>query len=378
MITAALAAALGLAPPPGEAAARTTSPRCELHGAPTLVARVRGVDGRASVRVDATLGETVDVFLRAPGRLDGRAVTFADDGEAGHVSWTEAGCPAATLRWRRIEPRMEHVDTAPPNPGISIYANAVVFGPHHGQWIGHDAIEYVEAPIAAGDDRWTIAVTEATPSDAALAAARPPEARGRGVMRLSASLQVGDEAPRQTPGIGPRGVGDDVLRYTFRGGDDLFGWLTTFFNVPYVFGSAGVGARAQAERYVGADCADLIVAALRRAGRREQGYTSVAGLIRALRAQSEPIEIRAGAPAPAVDYAPRPGDVLAIDYLNAAELPRPWDHVVVFAVDRGPGGVADGRLGPEDQVADIGDQRGLKFAPLGDQGAVRVLPLRGR
>ncbi|MCA9635654.1 MAG: hypothetical protein KC420_06440, partial [Myxococcales bacterium] len=167
-----LAVVAGLAPAPASAA-----PRCELRGEPTLVAKSRDTDARPRVHVDATIGETIDVFLRAPGRLDGRAVIFADDGEPGHVSWEAARCPAATLRWRRIEARMEHVDTPPPNPGIAIYANAVVFGPHHGRWIGHDAIEYVDTPLSDGDDRWSIAVRDATPSDAALAGTRAAEVR---------------------------------------------------------------------------------------------------------------------------------------------------------------------------------------------------------
>src|SRR5690606_20073828 len=148
------------------------APRCELRGAPSLAARVRGDEARARAPIDARAGETLEVFVRAPGRLDGEAVIFADDGEAGHVSWSAAGCPPATLRWSRVEPRMEHVATPAPNQGISIYANAVVFGPRHGAWIGHDRLEYVESPIAAGDDRWTIAVSDARPSDEALAAAR--------------------------------------------------------------------------------------------------------------------------------------------------------------------------------------------------------------
>jgi len=44
--------------------------------------------------------------------------------------------------------------------------------------------------------------------------------------------------------------------------------------------------------------------------------------------------------------------------------------------DRGPGGVPDGLLGPEDLVADSGSADGLKTAPLGEQGLVRVAVLR--
>jgi hypothetical protein len=72
----------------------------------------------------------------------------------------------------------------------------------------------------------------------------------------------------------------------------------------------------------------------------------------------------------------RPGDFLALDYVGAVELPRPWDHIVAVVEDRGPNGAADGVLGPDDLVADSGDAAGLKFAPLREQGAVRVMVLR--
>jgi hypothetical protein len=48
----------------------------------------------------------------------------------------------------------------------------------------------------------------------------------------------------------------------------------------------------------------------------------------------------------------------------------------VVVQDRGPDGRPDGVLGPEDLFADSGDAQGLKFAPLGDQGEVRVQVLR--
>ncbi|MDC0721387.1 hypothetical protein [Nannocystis bainbridge] len=356
--------------------------RCELTGSPALLGRIVG-DDRLAGALDVRRGAAIEVHLVAPGRLDGKPVLFADTGAARHVSWSGSGCPKAQVRWRRVEPRMQHITTPAPNAAIAIYANAVVFGPTHGTWLGHDHLEYFETAQPAGDDLWTFTVRDARPSEPALADARLPEYRDLGTMRLAATITGPDARARATPDAddAPRGqIGDDVFRYSVRSGDGLFGWLTSYFNVPYVFGSAGVGARSQAERRVGVDCADLIVAGLRRAGRPDLAYSSVGGLVRSLERVTEPLEVHARGDAldPAI-YAPRPGDILALDYVNSAALPRPWDHIVVLAVDRGPGGgPADGRLGPDDLVADIGDAQGLKFAPLGDQGDVRVLVLRAR
>jgi hypothetical protein len=75
----------------------------------------------------------------------------------------------------------------------------------------------------------------------------------------------------------------------------------------------------------------------------------------------------------------RPGDLLAIDYADDPEgqLPRPWDHVGALLEDRGPGGRADGVLGPEDLVRHMG-LRGLVDEPLARHGHVRLRIWRWR
>jgi hypothetical protein len=202
-------------------------------------------------------------------------------------------------------------------------------------------------------------------------------------MRLAATLDVDGET-RATFGRedAPDGqISARVFRYSFRSGDGFLGWLTSWFNVPYLFGSAGKGASAQAERYVGADCADVLVGALRRAGRRELEYTSVAGLVDKLDKVAPVAEVKPGAPPTALRFGRdvRPGDLIALDYVgDDGQLPRDWDHIVVVVEDRGPGGKPDGVLGADDLVADSGDGRALKFDALSDQGHVRVQVLRAR
>jgi hypothetical protein len=294
----------------------------------------------------------------------GEARGFRNRGMA-RTSWSDAGCPPLAIEWRRVEPYMQHVKRPPPNPGMPLYSNAVVFGPRHGSWIGFDTIEYFETPIAASG--WTLRVRDARPSETT-GLKRDPELLPLGTMRVVAAVS---------------GARTDELRYTFRRGDDFLGWVTSFFNVPYLFGSAGKGARSQAERYIGADCADLLVAAMRRAGARKLEYTSVAELVHKLAHASPAVEL------PACDEKAvctptslrfgsdvRPGDLLALDYVGAEELPRDWDHIVAVVEDRGPDGRPDGVLGPEDLVADSGSAEALKFEPLARQGHVRLMVLR--
>jgi hypothetical protein len=249
--------------------------------------------------------------------------------------------------------------TPAPN-AVSVYANAVVLGRDHGKWIGFDRIEYFETPLPG--DGTTRALKDAAPS----AGTRGGTAwSDLGVMRLAATLHVGGET-WSTPGAddAPDGmIASRVFRYSFRAGDDFLGWLTSYFNVPYLFGSAGKGARNQAERYLGADCADVLVAALRRSGLRLE-YTSVGDLVDSLP------HVTGGAV--------RPGDLYALDYVDYADLPRSWDHIVALVEDRGPDGKPDGKPGPEDLVVDTGNADGLKVAPLADQGEVRIAVLRPR
>jgi hypothetical protein len=384
------------------APAAYAGPRCQLGASAWLEGRVAGGSAPLARSVDARLGETVEVFLTAPGRLDGRPVVFSESRARGRVSWTAAGCPAVEVAWSRVEPRMQHVKTAAPNKDIAVYSNAVIFGPKHGAWLGFDRIEYYESKLDASSSAggWSLAVRDATPTEP-FARRRPAALLPFGVMRLKAEVRLTAGGAATTPLAATAGADDApagmiaarVFRYSFRRDDSFVGWLTSFFNVPYLFGSAGRGAKSQAERYLGADCADLLVAALRRAGARGIDYTSVVDLVGSLpRATGQPSELpactraaAAGAPPCAAATPPlrfghevRPGDLLALDYVGAEELPRAWDHIVAVVEDRGPGpdGAPDGVLGPEDLVADSGDADGLKFAPLEQQGHVRVLVLR--
>jgi hypothetical protein len=359
----------------------SAAPVCKLDGAAWLEGRTRGPAARV---VDAKIGETLEVFVVMPGRLDGRRVLFSDDGGRGRVPLS--ACGPMTVEWRRVEPRMEHVKTPAPNATAKVYANAVVFGPDHGKWIGYDKLEYFETPITTTSEP-RLRVRDARPS-AETGLTRNPELLPLGTMRLTATVTLGELRAR-TPGAddAPAGlVSDRVFRYSFRGGDAFLGWLWSWFNVPYLFGSAGKGPKNQAERRLGGDCADVLVAALRRSGRPKMEYSSVAGLVDSLGQVSGPAELR-GCREPGSDCTPqrtelrfgkdvRPGDLIALDYIDFDGMPKSWDHIVVVVEDRGEDGKPDGVLGPEDLVADSGDAIGLKLAPLGDQGHVRVEVLR--
>jgi hypothetical protein len=282
--------------------------------------------------------------------------------------------------WYRVEPRPHHTFTPPPNKGNPAYSNAILFGRHHGKWLGHDEIEYHETAIA-GAHGPSLTVTRTRPTHP-----RVDVNGGLGTMRYRATLRLADGTLLASPGSESRnrgGISARVLRVTFRGGDGLPGYLRGYFNVPNVFGSAGSGRSHQAELYQGADCADVIIGAARRAGARIP-YTSVSGLVRHLRPltgvllmtresitattgerKGQPVELRFGKQV-------QPGDIMLINYQGFNGSPRRWDHIAVIDRDLG----VRGQLDPRDPVLHMGYLFGLVDEPMLTQAPAQIQLLR--
>ncbi len=367
-----LAAMTVVAGPPRKA---TAEPLTAL-----LVAR-EGTSGPARDQaVTARLGEPVEIFVvvRSGSRFYGAVGDAFIAGRRVAVRpLAEIG--PATITWRTVEPRMVHGGDGAgdaPRP----YTNAVLLGPTHGRWRGYDPIAYFERPVPRATGP-RLVVRDSRPSDPAL------DVRGGlGTLRYSARVELPGGAV-STPGaeaLEPTGIGPRVLRVSYRAGDDLPGWLAAYFNVPQVFGSAGGPGNHQTDRFVGADCADVVVGALRAAGRRDVAYTSVGGLSRYARFVSDVLLQLDDGRIVSADDARRPttlrfgrdvqrGDIVILDYVGFAGLPRAWDHVGVLGDDDG-----DGVLDAGDPLYHMGLDRGLTVEPLSAQGFVRLRVLRLR
>jgi cell wall-associated NlpC family hydrolase len=303
--------------------------------------------------------------------------------------------PAAQIDWALVEPRPFHQEREPPNPGNPAYSNSVLFGPRHGKWLGFDTLEYHETPVP-GAGVPSLTVTRATPTEKRL-----DVNGGLGTMRYRVSVRVPPSpagAPASaalaagftgaSPGadsVGPRGILPAVMRVSFRSADadDLVARLTGYFNVPNVFGSGGPGSDAhQAELYQGADCADVIVGAARRAG-AQIPYSSVTGLYQHATAVTPVLymdaagvrtaEGEAGVPARLrFGQDVRRGDLMLIDYRGFEASPRAWDHVAVVVEDAGEAGVFD----PQDLVMHMSYLYGLTREPAATQAPALVQFLR--
>jgi hypothetical protein len=281
--------------------------------------------------------------------------------------------PGAQVRWLRVVPRMQHRDTPPPNEGIAQYSNSVLFGPSHGRWIGLDRVEYEVAPLATGR-RLVL--------DAALGPDGEPS--GPGTVFIAAEVERMDGTVLRTPDATATdrlGLRSEVMRVSFRASDDFLGWLGTYFHVPNIFGSIG----PQADRYIGADCADVLVGALRASGARRIRYTSVGGIGQYARAVSGELFLEDGAVRDGTGAEVRlrwgehveRGDLLAIDYVRAgATMPRAWDHIGALVGDRAGRGVA-GLLDGADLLRHM-TPRGLVDLPIQREGRIRFRVWRWR
>jgi cell wall-associated NlpC family hydrolase len=284
----------------------------------------------------ARLDQGITLFAAVEARLGGQPVVIT---EAEAVELPSGKVPAARLRkpaglpqaarlsleWRKVQPVGES------------YNNTQ--GGFH--W---DEIEYREFPWGAPDGPG--AAPGAPWSRPADAHPLPPYADvqgGLGTMAFEVELAREGAAPLASPGAADRyrgGLSGRVTRVALRRDDTYLGYLTELFNTPYIWGSAGERpAEHQAERLIGADCADFIVYGGRRLG-KELPYRATwhlpevaATVARAARVdpqgrfvteRGEPVRIGAGA------GEIRPGDLLLFP-----------GHVGALREDRPPLGVLD-------------------------------------
>ncbi|HET8542034.1 MAG TPA: hypothetical protein VFL83_19310 [Anaeromyxobacter sp.] len=308
-----------------------------MRSSPSL--RSVAVAAAVAVLPAAALGDGIDVESRVGAGEWGR--TAAVEARLGTpVALRVRPVAGGTIRWYRIVP-----DASRP------YNNAVwPWDPGPYRWLGYAKIGYAREELEALRGRWEIA----------------PEAKA-GSRWFQAEVIEPTGRVRSSPGLernDARGLSPDVVRVTFREGDDLVGQLTGFFDVPGVFGSVPY----QVRNYLGVDCADVLMAAWARANDRpiERDW-NVAALVRELPVVAG-TTIASGAPAARLRWGEdvRRGDLLAVRYAGW----RQFGHVGALYGDDG-----DGVLDGEDLVLHAGPQA-LHLSRLADgpfDGEVKVL-----
>jgi hypothetical protein len=344
-----------------------TDARSDQH--PELAVVVVGREGkRRVVAADRDLSKIV---------LGGRAVKPTERRDLDDM----AAFGRIRVQWSTVEPHGFREGVAENGATSEFYSNVSTEKRDFGRWLGYDHIDYFERVIAPWSEKTDARRIEAKVTSGERDAI---QVEGVGTIRYKVEIEVAG-AMLATPGAESAdafGLTRAVHRVSIRSGDDFMGWLAAYLLVPEVFGSAGGGVNHQTERFTGADCADVMVGALRRSGRRDVDYTNVAGLPRYATVVAEPVVLDdAGMPnAPITGI--RRGDLVRIDYGGAlvGHTPRGWDHVAAVWEDksdpRGPHkGKADGQLDGFDLVIHMGHPR-LKIEPLSEQSPATVDVLR--
>jgi hypothetical protein len=203
----------------------------------------------------------------------------------------------ATIRWYQIVP-----DTS------QIYKNANhPWEANPYKWLGLAKIKYSRTELTEFRGKWEVQPFRGTQSTAdrnklvgaieavAKAVAGPPynhtdvgsfwfqvEIEKAGGIQKSAGIEDSDK----------RGLSPKVFRVSIRDGEGYIGYLTSFLNVPGLFGSVPY----QTHNYIGADCCDVLVAAYGKWKNKtiEKDY-SVAMLVSQLRKSAE-FDLKDGKP----------------------------------------------------------------------------------
>jgi hypothetical protein len=174
-----------------------------------------------------------------------------------------------------------------------------------------------------------------------------------------------------------RGLSPKVMRVSVREGPGLAGWLTSFYNVPALFGSVPY----QSWNYIGVDCADALVTAHgRHVGKEDPKNWNVDMLVASLEKRGEASVSEDGKVAGALRWG---RDVLAGDFV-AVKYPgaRRWQHIGLLAGDDGDGVLSGGdaviHAGPRPLMRDTlgGGAFPGAVAVLRPQSAAREKPIR--
>jgi hypothetical protein len=331
---------------------------------------------------EARADQVAEVAAIVVGHSGKRRVVLAPAGVdavtlAGHAV-TGLAPLEARVRWSTVEPHGFRTSRAQNGATSDFYSNVSTEPKTFGRWLGFDSIDYFERVVRAWGDAAPIAATvTAGEGDA-------QQLAGIGTTRYKAEVDLGG-AVLASPGAEATdtyGITAAVHRVSIRRGDDFLGWLSGYMLVPEVFGSAGSGRGHQTDRFTGADCADVMVGALRRSGRTELEYTNVAGLPAYTTVVAKPVELdEHGVPSREISGV-QAGDLIRIDYGGelAHHTPRDWDHVAALWEDRSdPAGPAhggpDGKLDGFDLVIHMGHPR-LVIEPLSAQAPATIDVLR--
>ncbi len=250
-----------------------------------------------------------------------------------------------TIRWVKIEPYMRHPSKGndPTVPSYLWYTNAYTpRSPKASEgWIDFDKIRYKSTYLPEYRDRWRI------PADAHPTDRRYDLHGGLGLMRYGVEASVSGSTIRSKDEsvVNYLGISNDVMKLAVRADNTFCGYVTSFFNVPGLFGSH----EKQVENYIGVDCADMLIGAYRKWANSDFAFTGVNGLIEQMNAVG-PVHYLTERGTIYVDKEKQvpcrtefqKGDLVTFDYPGT--VAGWYDHIGVLYIEDGDGVISGGDM----------------------------------
>ena len=205
----------------------------------------------------------------------------------------------ASIKWFQIIPDIS-----------KIYKNANhPWEPNPYKWVGLAKIDYFKEELKQFRNQWMI-----RPKFQNKSFASPFFHQRLGSFWIQAQIES-NHKKISSPGIEDsdhRGLSPKVFRISIRAADGFIGYLTSFFNVPALFGSVPY----QSNNHIGADCADILIAAYGKWKniKIKKNY-NVAMLVNKFKKVQE-FDIKMGKPSQKLKWQKdlRPGDFIAVRY----------------------------------------------------------------
>ncbi|MEW6352135.1 MAG: hypothetical protein AB1646_24040 [Thermodesulfobacteriota bacterium] len=266
--------------------------------------------------------------------------------------------PGATARWYQVVPDISEV-----------YQNCnFPWEPNPYKWIGLAKIKYLRKELEGCRGRWEVDL---------IRNGDPQRKGNKAAETVSAMVKAPVDSPHyredagsfwfqvevhkkgrvtRSPGVEDsdnKGLSPKVFRVSVRDGRGYLGYVTSFFNVPGLFGSIP----HQSNNYIGADCADVLASAYGKwRGKTIQKNYSVAMLVTRLRKRAE-AELTDGKPNKTLEWGKQihPGDFIAV----GSSKKGPYVHIGALFSDADKNGV----LSAGDLVLHAGPMP-LHFTPL--------------
>lgn len=202
------------------------------------------------------------------------------------------------------------------------------------KWAGFAKIEYHKRELTQFRGKWQIDITA---KDLALPEKMKFYHNDMGTFRFQVVVTKGTKIYR-SEGVEEnreRGISPKVFRISIRDGIGYIGYLTSFFNVPGLFGSIPY----QSANYIGADCADILIAAHGKWKKKDvKTDYNVAMLVKRFKKVAK-FRLIKGVPDKKIIWGKdiRQGDFIAVRYDNRKQ----FQHIGALYKDKNQNGILD-------------------------------------